>query len=129
MLTVVLESYVVDVAEGNTDEDTRLFADTVVKLNLQRLAAVTEGMARESHVPPKWSQNMNLIIYPPRYFHIFIIAGKPKSSSRVVLGKEVSDSEGNLYMNDVSISCTFTLLQTPIAPEAWRADLLIYNLT
>ncbi|XP_060211155.1 abscisic acid receptor PYR1-like [Lycium barbarum] len=45
--TVVLESYVVDVPEGNTEEDTRLFADTVVKLNLQKLANVTETMARE----------------------------------------------------------------------------------
>ncbi|XP_073026924.1 abscisic acid receptor PYR1-like isoform X2 [Primulina eburnea] len=42
--TVVLESYVVDVPEGNTEEDTRLFADTVVKLNLQKLAAVSEAM-------------------------------------------------------------------------------------
>ncbi|KAJ8560289.1 hypothetical protein K7X08_004347 [Anisodus acutangulus] len=44
--TVVLESYVVDVPEGNTEEDTRLFADTVVKLNLQKLASVAEVMAR-----------------------------------------------------------------------------------
>ncbi|KAH7514414.1 hypothetical protein FEM48_Zijuj11G0087100 [Ziziphus jujuba var. spinosa] len=44
--TVVLESYVVDVPEGNTEEDTRLFADTVVKLNLQKLASVTEGQAQ-----------------------------------------------------------------------------------
>ena len=36
--TVVLESYVVDVPEGNTVDDTRLFADTVVRLNLQKLA-------------------------------------------------------------------------------------------
>lgn len=43
--TVVLESYVVDVPEGNSEEDTRLFADTVVKLNLQKLASVTEGLA------------------------------------------------------------------------------------
>ncbi|KAF2537069.1 hypothetical protein F2Q68_00020195 [Brassica cretica] len=42
--SVVLESYVVDVPEGNTEEDTRLFADTVVKLNLQKLASVAEGM-------------------------------------------------------------------------------------
>ncbi|XP_021641620.2 abscisic acid receptor PYR1 isoform X2 [Hevea brasiliensis] len=41
--TVVLESYVVDVPEGNTEEDTRLFADTVVKLNLQKLASVVEA--------------------------------------------------------------------------------------
>lgn len=46
--TVVLESYVVDVPEGNTEEDTRLFADTVVKLNLQKLASVAEGLARDS---------------------------------------------------------------------------------
>uniref|UniRef100_A0A6V7QRC6 Bet v I/Major latex protein domain-containing protein n=1 Tax=Ananas comosus var. bracteatus TaxID=296719 RepID=A0A6V7QRC6_ANACO len=37
---VVLESYVVDVPDGNTEDDTRMFADTVVKLNLQKLAAV-----------------------------------------------------------------------------------------
>ncbi|XVF11038.1 hypothetical protein REPUB_Repub07fG0234900 [Reevesia pubescens] len=45
--TVVLESYVVDVPEGNTEEDTRLFADTVVRLNLQKLASLTEGLARD----------------------------------------------------------------------------------
>ncbi|MED6161069.1 Abscisic acid receptor pyl1 [Stylosanthes scabra] len=46
--TVVLESYVVDVPEGNTEEDTRLFSDTVVKLNLQKLASVTEGNITDS---------------------------------------------------------------------------------
>ncbi|PKI57132.1 hypothetical protein CRG98_022422 [Punica granatum] len=46
--TVVLESYVVDVPGGNTEEDTRLFADTVVKLNLQKLAAIAEGLARDA---------------------------------------------------------------------------------
>ncbi|XP_027361755.1 abscisic acid receptor PYR1 [Abrus precatorius] len=45
--TVVLESYIVDVPEGNTEEDTRLFADTVVRLNLQKLASVTEGPNRD----------------------------------------------------------------------------------
>ncbi|KAL8520428.1 hypothetical protein ACS0TY_011087 [Phlomoides rotata] len=45
--TVVLESYVVDVPEGNTEEDTRLFADTVVKLNLQKLASVAEAKAND----------------------------------------------------------------------------------
>lgn len=38
--TVVLESYVVDIPDGNTGEDTKMFVDTVVKLNLQKLAAV-----------------------------------------------------------------------------------------
>ncbi|KAK7319671.1 hypothetical protein RJT34_04394 [Clitoria ternatea] len=50
--TVVLESYVVDVPEGNTEEDTRLFADTVVKLNLQKLASVTEAMHGHCDVYP-----------------------------------------------------------------------------
>ncbi|XP_004512529.1 abscisic acid receptor PYL1 [Cicer arietinum] len=45
--TVVLESYIVDVPEGNTEEDTRLFADTVVKLNLQKLASITEEKYRD----------------------------------------------------------------------------------
>ncbi|CAI9095360.1 OLC1v1031293C1 [Oldenlandia corymbosa var. corymbosa] len=44
---VVLESYIVDVPEGNTEEDTRLFADTVVRLNLQKLAAVSESIASD----------------------------------------------------------------------------------
>lgn len=46
--TIVLESYVVDVPEGNTGEDTRMFADTVVRLNLQKLASVAEGIAAKS---------------------------------------------------------------------------------
>nr|GMC57387.1 abscisic acid receptor PYR1-like [Ipomoea batatas] len=45
--TAVLESYVVDVPEGNTEEDTKLFADTVVKLNLQKLASITEGINQD----------------------------------------------------------------------------------
>ncbi|XP_068635131.1 abscisic acid receptor PYR1-like [Aristolochia californica] len=49
---VVLESYVVDVPEGNTEEDTRMFADTVVKLNLQKLRSVAEGMAKEEKTEP-----------------------------------------------------------------------------
>ncbi|KAL2525615.1 Abscisic acid receptor PYL2 [Abeliophyllum distichum] len=38
--TIVLESYTVDIPEGNTDEDTKMFTDTVVKLNLQKLGVV-----------------------------------------------------------------------------------------
>uniref|UniRef100_A0A0E0JXK3 Uncharacterized protein n=1 Tax=Oryza punctata TaxID=4537 RepID=A0A0E0JXK3_ORYPU len=45
---IVVESYVVDVPEGNTEEDTRMFTDTVVKLNLQKLATV----ATSSSSPP-----------------------------------------------------------------------------
>ncbi|KAI4369941.1 hypothetical protein MLD38_018332 [Melastoma candidum] len=46
-MTVVVESYIVDVPEGNTEEDTKLFADTVVRLNLQKLASVAEGLTKE----------------------------------------------------------------------------------
>ncbi|XP_031285271.1 abscisic acid receptor PYL2-like [Pistacia vera] len=38
--TIVLESYTVDIPEGNTGEDTKMFVDTVVKLNLQKLGVV-----------------------------------------------------------------------------------------
>ncbi|KAK4427309.1 Abscisic acid receptor PYL2 [Sesamum alatum] len=38
--SVVLESYVVEIPEGNTWEDTKLFVDTIVKLNLQKLRDV-----------------------------------------------------------------------------------------
>ncbi|PIA39945.1 hypothetical protein AQUCO_02600409v1 [Aquilegia coerulea] len=51
--TVVLESYVVDVPEGNTDDDTRMFADTVVRLNLQKLASLTESIARGEDQRPR----------------------------------------------------------------------------
>ncbi|XP_057428267.1 abscisic acid receptor PYL2 [Lotus japonicus] len=38
--TLVLESYIVDIPDGNTAEDTKMFVDTVVKLNLQKLGVV-----------------------------------------------------------------------------------------
>ncbi|CAI9767156.1 unnamed protein product [Fraxinus pennsylvanica] len=44
--TVVLESYVVEIAEGNTREDTRLLVDTIVKLNLQKLRDVAVAFVR-----------------------------------------------------------------------------------
>ncbi|MED6130745.1 Abscisic acid receptor pyl2 [Stylosanthes scabra] len=43
--TIVLESYVVDIPEGNTGEDTKMFVDTVVKLNLQKLGVVATSSA------------------------------------------------------------------------------------
>ncbi|KAK9665962.1 hypothetical protein RND81_14G149600 [Saponaria officinalis] len=46
--TIVLESYTVDIPEGNTAEDTKMFADTVVKLNLQKLAEKSEMMTVSS---------------------------------------------------------------------------------
>ncbi|KFK32527.1 hypothetical protein AALP_AA6G255100 [Arabis alpina] len=43
LYTVVLESYTVDIPEGNTVEDTKMFVDTVVKLNLQKLGLVASA--------------------------------------------------------------------------------------
>ncbi|KAL3844231.1 hypothetical protein ACJIZ3_001634 [Penstemon smallii] len=47
LYTVVLESYIVDIPEGNTAEDTKMFTDTVVKLNLQKL-----GLVAIASLPP-----------------------------------------------------------------------------
>ncbi|KAF8380695.1 hypothetical protein HHK36_028185 [Tetracentron sinense] len=58
MWTEVLESYVVDVPEGNTEEDTRMFADTVVRLNLQKLATVTERLARAGDKHAQFSNDL-----------------------------------------------------------------------
>lgn len=40
--TLVIESYVVDVPEGNTQEDTRFFVEALVKCNLKSLADISE---------------------------------------------------------------------------------------
>ncbi|XP_047973059.1 abscisic acid receptor PYL12-like [Salvia hispanica] len=42
---VVIESYVVDVPEGNTEEETRIFADTVLGCHLRYLAHLSEKLA------------------------------------------------------------------------------------
>ncbi|WOL17051.1 hypothetical protein Cni_G25840 [Canna indica] len=39
---VVVESYVVDVPPGNTEEDTCVFTDTIVRCNLRSLASIAE---------------------------------------------------------------------------------------
>lgn len=44
--TVVVESYVVDVPQGNTKEETCAFVDTIVKCNLQSLAQIAENLAK-----------------------------------------------------------------------------------
>ncbi|KAL5550743.1 hypothetical protein UlMin_000919 [Ulmus minor] len=44
--TVVVESYVVDVPPGNTEEDTCTFVDTIVRCNLQSLAQIAENQAK-----------------------------------------------------------------------------------
>lgn len=47
--TMVIESYVVDVPNGNTKDETRVFADTIVKSNLQSLARFSEHLVRHEH--------------------------------------------------------------------------------
>ncbi|CAN0882051.1 Abscisic acid receptor PYL2 [Linum grandiflorum] len=49
--SVVLESYIVDIPEANTGEDTKMFADTVVKLNLEKLGAAAMADLHH-HTPP-----------------------------------------------------------------------------
>eukprot|EP01018_Ginkgo_biloba_P037886 Gb_12524 [translate_table: standard] len=47
--TKVIESYVVDVPEGNTREETRFFVEALVKCNLKSLADVSERLASQHH--------------------------------------------------------------------------------
>ncbi|KAF9622307.1 hypothetical protein IFM89_031110 [Coptis chinensis] len=42
--TVVMESYIVHVPDGNTEEDTCSFVDTIIRCNLQSLARIAEKM-------------------------------------------------------------------------------------
>lgn len=46
--TVVVESYVVDIPHGNTKEETCIFADTIVRCNLQSLARISENLAKNN---------------------------------------------------------------------------------
>ncbi|KAK7281100.1 hypothetical protein RIF29_08794 [Crotalaria pallida] len=41
--TLVIESYVVDIPQGNTKEETCVFVDTIVRCNLQSLAQIAEN--------------------------------------------------------------------------------------
>ncbi|CAN4095043.1 unnamed protein product [Withania somnifera] len=51
--TVVVESYVVDVPQGNSKEETRVFVDTIVRCNLQSLAQIAETMEKPKRYYPK----------------------------------------------------------------------------
>jgi abscisic acid receptor (PYR/PYL family) len=46
--TLVIESYVVDVPQGNTKEETCFFVDTIVRCNLQSLGQIAENMIRNT---------------------------------------------------------------------------------
>lgn len=48
--TLVIESYVVDVPEGNSPDDTCSFVDTIVKCNLQSLAQNSENLHRRHEI-------------------------------------------------------------------------------
>ncbi|XP_038882725.1 abscisic acid receptor PYL4 [Benincasa hispida] len=50
--TVVVESYVVDIPPGNTEEDTCVFVDTIVRCNLQSLTQIAENLTRRSRAAP-----------------------------------------------------------------------------
>ncbi|CAG7886988.1 unnamed protein product [Brassica rapa] len=46
--TVVVESYIVDVPEGNSEEDTILLVDTIIRYNLVSLAKLTKKKMGQS---------------------------------------------------------------------------------
>ncbi|KAH7290935.1 hypothetical protein KP509_30G069900 [Ceratopteris richardii] len=46
--TIVIESYSVDVPEGNSREETKIFADTIVRSNLQSLARTSEILCQNA---------------------------------------------------------------------------------
>lgn len=47
--TVVVESYVVDVPPGNTKDETCVFADTIVRCNLNSLARIAENLTKNNN--------------------------------------------------------------------------------
>jgi abscisic acid receptor (PYR/PYL family) len=50
--TLVIESFVVDVPEGNTKDETCYFVNALIKCNLQSLADVSERMALQARTEP-----------------------------------------------------------------------------
>ncbi|PWA93399.1 abscisic acid receptor PYL9 [Artemisia annua] len=47
--TLVIESFVVDVPEGNTTEETCYFVEALIKCNLKSLADVSERLTVQDH--------------------------------------------------------------------------------
>ncbi|KAI3996216.1 hypothetical protein MKX01_026684 [Papaver californicum] len=47
--TVVIQSYVVDIPDGNTAEETRLFVDTIIRCDLKSLGSISDKMAAPSY--------------------------------------------------------------------------------
>lgn len=50
--TLVIESFVVDVPEGNTEDETCYFIEALIKCNLKSLADVSEGLAVQDRTEP-----------------------------------------------------------------------------
>ncbi|XP_004309965.1 PREDICTED: abscisic acid receptor PYL8-like [Fragaria vesca subsp. vesca] len=50
--TVVIESFVVDVPEGNTKDETCYFVEAVIQCNLKSLCDVSERLAAQDHTEP-----------------------------------------------------------------------------
>jgi abscisic acid receptor (PYR/PYL family) len=52
--TLVFESYVVDIPDGNTREETHMFIDTVVRCNLRALSRVSQQQkSKAALLPPQ----------------------------------------------------------------------------
>ncbi|CAK9258189.1 unnamed protein product [Sphagnum jensenii] len=60
LVTLVMESYAVDVPEGNTRDETQMFADTLVRCNLKSLSKVAEQLAMQEEVLLLDSQHKEL---------------------------------------------------------------------
>ncbi|KAH7651590.1 Polyketide cyclase/dehydrase protein [Dioscorea alata] len=50
--TLVIESFVVDVPEGNTNDETCYFVEALIKCNLKSLADISERLAVQDHIEP-----------------------------------------------------------------------------
>lgn len=50
--TLVIESFVVDVPEGNTQEETCYFVNALINCNLKSLADVSQRMAMQDSIKP-----------------------------------------------------------------------------
>ncbi|XP_026395948.1 abscisic acid receptor PYL12-like [Papaver somniferum] len=61
--TVVLQSYVVNIPDGNSAEDTRTFVNTIIKCNLKSLGSISEKMddAREKEKKSRRSKQTPII--------------------------------------------------------------------
>ncbi|CAN4115541.1 unnamed protein product [Withania somnifera] len=50
--TIVIESFVVDVPDGNTKDETCFFVEALIRCNLKSLADVSERLAAQGHTEP-----------------------------------------------------------------------------